>query len=178
MPEGVRLGEPAKAGVVIAGAAITAAAALTVATKGAAAPLLAKAAGTFGPVIEQGAKKAQQMGGLIQQAKTTGGGLIQDAPARLRVASKINQRNSLSKEASRLTGRVQNEVNSLVNNFLSGNRNPGLGTKHLSGNIYYLRGREGGRVFFREVNNTMQILGKATKANEQTVINLVLEIFR
>jgi len=73
--------------VIIAGAAITAAAALTVATKGAAAPLLAKAAGTFGPVIEQGAKKAQQMGGLIQQAKTTGGGLIQDISTRVAPAT-------------------------------------------------------------------------------------------
>lgn len=55
--------------------------------------------------------------------------------------------------------------------------NPGIGTKHLSGNIYYLRGRNGGRVFYRMDGNTMEILGKATKANEQTVINLVLDLF-
>ena len=59
--------------LIIAGVVVTAAAVLTVATKGVAAPLL-----------YQGAKKVQdKLGGLISQAKTTGGGLIQDAPARL-----------------------------------------------------------------------------------------------
>ena len=61
---------------------------------------------------------------------------------------------------------------------MKGNKNPGLGSKHLSGDIYYLRGRNGGRVFYRMVDDTMDILGKATKANEQKVINLVLKIFR
>jgi hypothetical protein len=76
-----------------------------------------------------------------------------------------------------VTGRIQEEVNSLIKSFLSGNTNPGLGTKHLINDIYYLRGRNGARVFFRMVDNTMEILGKAYKGNEQKVIDLVKKVF-
>ena len=38
-------------------------------------------------------------------------------------------------------------------------------------------GRNGARVFFRMVDNTMEILGKAYKGNEQKVIDLVKKVF-
>ena len=93
------------------------------------------------------------------------------------VKSSIKYSNSLSREAGKLTGRLQDEADALIQAFRNGNTNPGLGVKHLSGDIYYLRGRNGARVFFRMVDGVMDILGKANKANEQTVIDLVLRIF-
>jgi len=81
--------------VIVAGVVITAAAVLTVATKGVAAPLL-----------YQGAKKVQdKLGGLIQQAKTTGGGLIQDIPRAQQATQKAisNARNTLN-----LTSHIRN----------------------------------------------------------------------
>jgi len=94
------------------------------------------------------------------------------------VTSKINQNSSLVKEADRLNGRVQREADNLVQSFLSGNTNPGLGTKHLTGDIFYLRGSNGARVFYRIADGTMEILGKSSKANEQKVIDLVLRTFQ
>ena len=91
--------------------------------------------------------------------------------------SSIKRNNSLVKEANKLTGKLQQEADNLVSMFLNGHTNPGLGTKHLSGNIYYLRGRNGARVFYRMVDGTMDILGKATKGNEQKVIDLVITTF-
>ncbi len=94
-----------------------------------------------------------------------------------KATSSIKKSNSLVKEANKLNGSAQREINSLIESFMKGNMNPGIGTKHLTGDIYYLRGRGGARVFYRMVDGTMDILGKATKANEQTVINLVTSIF-
>jgi hypothetical protein len=93
------------------------------------------------------------------------------------ITSRVNQNSSLIKEADKLTGRVQKEADSLIQSFLTGNTNPGLGTKHLAGDIYYLRGSNGARVFYRIVNETMEILGKSSKANEQVVIDLVIKTF-
>ena len=65
----------------------------------------------------------------------------------------------------------------MINRFLEGNTNPGKGNGSLSGDIRYLRGQNGGRVFFRIVGETMEILGKSSKANEQRVIDLVEMLF-
>jgi RHS repeat-associated protein len=72
---------------------------------------------------------------------------------------------------------VQQEADELVQKFLSGNTNPGLGSKNLFGNVSYLRGREGARVFYRMNNGKMEILGKSSKANEQIVINVLKELY-
>ena len=95
------------------------------------------------------------------------------------VKSKINESDSLIKEANQLSGRIQSEADDLIQQFAKGNTNPGLGSKHLSKDIYYLRGRNGVRVFYQynAKQDAMYILGKASKANEQKVINLVLKTF-
>jgi hypothetical protein len=91
--------------------------------------------------------------------------------------SSIKNDSSLVKEAQKLNGRVQDEVNNLVSEYVKGNMNPGLGSKHLFGDIYYLRGRNGGRVFYRTADGVMDILGKASKANEQKVINILKSLY-
>ena len=96
-----------------------------------------------------------------------------------KVNSKIGERTDLSKEAE-VAGknqRVQDEINSLVNEFLNGNSNPGIGSKNLFKDICYLRGRNGARVFYRITNGSMEILAKASKGNEQRVINIFKRLY-
>jgi len=72
---------------------------------------------------------------------------------------------------------VQQEADELIQKFLKGNTNPGLGSKNLFENVSYLRGKNGARVFYRMNDNKMEILGKSSKANEQTVINVLRELY-
>ena len=95
------------------------------------------------------------------------------------VKSLIGDSPALSREAEKAgkNVKVQNEINDLINKFLSGNENPGIGSKNLFKDICYLRGREGARVFYRIKDGIMEILGKASKANEQQVINIIKKLF-
>ncbi|MBW4085834.1 hypothetical protein HYD27_31505 [Paenibacillus sp. S150] len=72
---------------------------------------------------------------------------------------------------------IQKEADDLIAKFLKGNVNPGIGSKSLTSEINYLRGKEGARVFYRMSNGEMQILAKANKANEQTVINILYKVY-
>ncbi|MBQ4523013.1 MAG: hypothetical protein IJA10_08705 [Lachnospiraceae bacterium] len=73
--------------------------------------------------------------------------------------------------------RIQKEANHLINELLGGNTNPGLGTQNLFKDITYLRGRNGARIFYRTTNEGCEILAKANKANEQTVINILKKLY-
>ncbi|WP_217900043.1 polymorphic toxin-type HINT domain-containing protein [Paenibacillus herberti] len=73
---------------------------------------------------------------------------------------------------------IQKEADELIAKFLEGNTNPGLGSKNLFGNINYLRGKNGARVFYRMNDGKMEILGKSNKANEQTVIKVITELYK
>jgi hypothetical protein len=96
----------------------------------------------------------------------------------LRVIGRIGDSGTLVREAGRLSDAAQREVNSLLEQYLAGNPSPGIGTKHLDGGIFYLRGRQGGRIFLRErPDGYLEILGKADKGNESTVIAAVLKEF-
>lgn len=74
--------------------------------------------------------------------------------------------------------RIQSEANHLVNELMSGNTNPGIGSKSLFKDINYLRGRNGARVFFKQTSDGFEILAKANKANEQTVIKILESIYK
>ena len=66
----------------------------------------------------------------------------------------------------------------MIEQYLRGNTNPGIGTKHLAGDIFYLRGNRGARVFYREnAQGYMEILAKTDKSEETSVIKAVLEYF-
>ncbi len=70
------------------------------------------------------------------------------------------------------------EANNLVQQFARGNRNPGIGTDHLFGDISYLRGRNGARVFFRLVGtDSFEILAYADKSTEDRVIALLEQYY-
>jgi len=99
---------------------------------------------------------------------------------------KIKAATSLIKNSSALVnyaqqmGRnsaVQKEADSLIAKYLEGNTNPGLGTKNLFADIFYLRGRDGARVFYKINNGTMEILAKADKSVEQKVIDVLKSMY-
>jgi hypothetical protein len=74
--------------------------------------------------------------------------------------------------------RVQQEMDSLARQLREGNMNPGLGSKSLPGtDVSYARGRNGARLFFRNVDGGIQIVGKADKGNETAVINRLKDLY-
>ena len=94
--------------------------------------------------------------------------------------SKINENSGLVKAAEQMgkNEKIQQEANNLINQYISGNTNPGLGTKNLLNDIYYLRGANGARVFYRIVNEVMEILAKADKSNEAKVIKILINLYK
>ena len=96
-----------------------------------------------------------------------------------KVRSGMRGNPQLEREAERMGSNkaVQDEANELIRKYLEGNHNPGLGTKSLFKDIMYLRGRQGARIFFRITGGVMEILGKASKANEQKVIKILTDLF-
>lgn len=56
-----------------------------------------------------------------------------------------------------------------------GNPNPGIGTKHLEGDIFYLRSHSGARVFFRMRGPNIEILGIENIKNDNIDIFVELE---
>ncbi len=63
--------------------------------------------------------------------------------------------------------------------YIRGNANPGIGTSHLFGNIFYMRGRNGARVFYRSVGgDAFEILAYADKSTEDRVIALLESYYK
>ena len=96
------------------------------------------------------------------------------------VTSRIHEDDRLVDEAVDATEDqlIQRDLNNLQEQLGNGNMNPGLGNKRLPGtDIIYARGRNGGRLFFRLVDGNIEIVGKASKENEQRVIDLLREIY-
>ncbi|WP_356948300.1 RHS repeat-associated core domain-containing protein [Brevibacillus nitrificans] len=74
--------------------------------------------------------------------------------------------------------RVQSEADNLVKSFLSGNTNPGKGSKSLGfGGVYEMRGANGARVYFKNVESGIEIVGKSNKANQADVIKVLRDIY-
>ena len=99
-------------------------------------------------------------------------------PAGARLVSRIGRHPGLTREASKLSGPLQRSVDHLTSELARGNLNPGIGTKHLFGDIFYARSRDGARVFFRQGDGGIEILAKATKQNEARVIRMLEETYK
>ncbi|MEU6820591.1 pre-toxin TG domain-containing protein [Streptomyces atriruber] len=73
---------------------------------------------------------------------------------------------------------VQRDLDGLFEQLSRGNMNPGLGSKALAGtDITYARGRNGGRLFFRNVEGGIEIVGKSDKGNESKVIARLKQLY-
>jgi hypothetical protein len=90
-----------------------------------------------------------------------------------KVTSNIDRVPGLVRHAEAAGSRVQRSFDALTEQLSKGNLEPGLGTKNLQGNIFYARSRDGARVFFIRRPGSIEIIGKADKANEDAVIRLI-----
>lgn len=85
---------------------------------------------------------------------------------RLKIASAIGSDPGLIRLAEEATRdpRVQEELNRLTRELARGNTHAGLGTQHVQRtDINYLRGHQGGRLYYRETPHGYQIVGKSSK---------------
>lgn len=58
-----------------------------------------------------------------------------------------------------------------------GNRNPGIETENVFKDVYELRGKNRARMYYREVDGKIEILGKLVKSNQQKVINILKKMY-
>jgi hypothetical protein len=102
--------------------------------------------------------------------------LVHNCPKKL--TSSIDKDPLLKKAAQNAGKSVQKEIDHLTSELAKGNLNPGIGTKALKGTgLSYARGRDGARVFFRETEDGIEIVGKADKNNEDKVIKRLQELY-
>jgi hypothetical protein len=96
------------------------------------------------------------------------------------IKSSVKQNSGLLRESRKLNTTESETANDLVNQFLNGNANPGLGNKYLPNtDIFYLRARNGTRVFMRKIGeNSYEILAYANKDNETRVIRMLYDLYR
>ncbi|MFH8725393.1 polymorphic toxin-type HINT domain-containing protein [Streptomyces termitum] len=96
------------------------------------------------------------------------------------MSSVIGEDSALTKAAQQAgkNQKVQTDLDSLFQQLSRGNMNPGLGSKALAGtDVTYARGRNGGRLFFRNVDGGIQVVGKSDKANESKVIARLNQLY-
>lgn len=117
-------------------------------------------------LLEKDMSKLHKMESELREGTRKVESLIKNDPGLVKAAEEMAKNQA-----------VQKEANNLINQFLNGNSNPGLGSKNLFKDISYLRGRNGARVFYRIKNGVMEILGKSSKANEQKVINILKNLY-
>ena len=73
---------------------------------------------------------------------------------------------------------VQKNINHLKDELAKGNNNSGIGQKSISKSIIEHRGKNGGRLYVRELDGVTEIVRKSgkNKSNQQFVINRLKEI--
>ena len=99
--------------------------------------------------------------------------------AKVEIVYRIKENPALVREAER-AGRdqdAQRSINNLVEQLSLGNRNPGIGTENVFKDVYELRGKNRARVYYREVDGKIEILGKSVKSNQQKVINILKKMY-
>lgn len=109
------------------------------------------------------------IGGLIFLKESVKNGLENKV-----VSSKVKSDTHLLKIAKSVGRRedITRDINHLIHELNRGNTNPGIGTQHISEGIYELRGRNGGRVFYREIEgDKFEILAYSDKEKQAKVID-------
>ncbi len=104
---------------------------------------------------------------------------IEHAP--IHITSSVKQDPTIYRLAQDLKGkeRIQHEINHLMKELSKGNENPGAGTDHLNdaGPVWYLRGRNGSRVFYIKHDEGYEVVGYADKTTEDRVINRLRNLY-
>jgi len=97
--------------------------------------------------------------------------------AKIEIVYRIKENPALVQEAERMgkDQAAQKDVNHLIEQLSLGNDNPGIGNRRVKGlkNVSEARGRNEGRVYFREKDGKIEILAKSNKDNQNKVIGIL-----
>ena len=96
---------------------------------------------------------------------------------KVEIVYRIKENPALVREAERMgkDQAAQKDVNNLIEQLSLGNDNPGIGNRRVKGlkNVSEARGRNEGRVYFREKDGKIEILAKSNKDNQNKVIGIL-----
>ena len=97
--------------------------------------------------------------------------------AKVEIVYRIKENPALVREAERMgkDQAAQKDVNNLIEQLSLGNDNPGIGNRRVKNlkNVSEARGRNEGRVYFREKAGKIEILAKSNKDNQNKVIGIL-----
>jgi len=97
------------------------------------------------------------------------------------IVSRIKEDDRLIKlaESAGKNQDIQDEINLMIEKLRLGNEQCGIGRKTLFRNVKELRGKEGGRVYYRRADGKIEILGKSNKVKreQQKVINILENLY-
>ncbi|MEU4328977.1 LamG-like jellyroll fold domain-containing protein [Nonomuraea dietziae] len=104
--------------------------------------------------------------------------LVHNTGPCFKIASAIHNDPFLVRAAEEAGRSNQRGLDLLFVQLSRGNMNPGKGNGYLTGtDVMYARHDDGARLFFRNVNGTITIVGKANKGNEKKVINRLQKLY-
>ena len=96
---------------------------------------------------------------------------------KIEIVYRIKENPALIREAKRMgkDQAAQKDVNNLIEQLSLGNDNPGIGNRRVKNlkNVSEARGRNEGRVYFREKDGKIEILAKSNKDNQNKVIGIL-----
>jgi len=89
------------------------------------------------------------------------------------VKFRIGEDSVLTKETEKAMkdDKIQKAADNLIHQYLQGNSNPGIENNYLFDGVFELRAKNGARVYLRTQGDTVEILAKSDKHNQQKVID-------
>jgi hypothetical protein len=96
---------------------------------------------------------------------------------KIEIVDKIKESPGLRREAEKIIKdqAAQRDINHLIEQLSLNNKNPGKRNRKVQGlkNVTEARGKNGGRVYFRERDGKIEIIGKSNKKNQDKVLILL-----
>ena len=96
---------------------------------------------------------------------------------KVEIVYRIKENPTLVREAERMGNdqAAQKDVNNLIEQLSLGKANSGIGNQRVKGlkNVSEARGRNEGRIYFREKDGKIEILAKSNKDNQKKVIGIL-----
>ena len=140
--------------------------------------LLADTAAAFLPFITGAGVAVRATSAGAKAAKAAKAAQAAKAAGVVIIGCRVRMVPGLMKAFKRLPKNSVQEAERLIEAFAKGNANPGIGNGSLKhGGIFYLRGRNGARVFMRNVDGLHEILAYADKSNESAVIKILMSVY-